>query len=143
MPELGTYALQAFHIEPKQEGGVHISYLPPSRVDEENEGQQDEAGIVNRNDNALLQNSVSPLEKEEILRTNQRIKIACQQMAGVIWKNEPNRTIISIVRDELVQKYGGARHYEEETVREWIKEVAPSEVRSRRGRPRKNGDEES
>lgn len=143
MPELGTYALQAFHIEPEQEGGVHIGYLSPRGVYEENEDQQDEVGIVNRNDNALLQNSSSPLEKEKILRTNQRIKIACQQIAGIIWKYDRKRTIASVVKDELIEKYGGAASYNEDTVREWLKVVAPPEVRSRRGRPRKNGDEDS
>jgi hypothetical protein len=40
----------------------------------------------------------------------------------------------------LIQKYGGANFYQEETVREWLKQVAPREVKNRRGRPRKNGD---
>ncbi|TXI18213.1 MAG: hypothetical protein E6Q62_07215 [Nitrosomonas sp.] len=143
MPELGTYALRAFHIEPEQEGGVHIGFFSPGGVDEESKDQQGEVGIVSRNSNVLSQNSVPFSEKEEVLRTNQRIKIACQQIASIIWKNDRNPTIASVVKNELIQKYGGAASYEEDTVREWIKQVAPSEVRNRRGRPRKNGGEES
>jgi hypothetical protein len=75
----------------------------------------------------------------EKIRPNQEARIACQQIAKGIWRKEPDRTIASVVRDELIQEFGGARPYEDETVREWIKVVAPQHVRDRRGAPRKNG----
>lgn len=40
-------------------------------------------------------------------------------------------------KDDLVLKYGGAQYYAEEVVRRWIKDVAPSEVSAKRGRPKK------
>ena len=76
------------------------------------------------------------------LRPSQAVRIACQQIASSIWRTQPDRTIASIVRDEIVQKLGGAEYYADETVREWIKEVAPANVSGRRGRPRKNGDKD-
>lgn len=79
---------------------------------------------------------------EAKLRVNQRIRIACQQIAIGIWREQPDRTIASVVKDELIQKYGGAASYNEATVREWVKVTAPPHVRQKRGRPRReNGSE--
>lgn len=75
----------------------------------------------------------------EKLRPNREARIACCQIAKIIWRDDQTRTIASVVRDELIQKYGGGNHYNDETVREWIKVVAPQEVRGRPGRPRNNG----
>ncbi len=85
----------------------------------------------------------SPMEEAaDKMRPNQEARIACQQIAKVIWQNEPDRTIASVVKDELIQKYGGGSFYMDETVREWAKVVAPPHVRSRRGAPRKNKGED-
>ena len=73
------------------------------------------------------------------MRPNQEARVACQQIAKVIWQNEPDRTIASVVRDELIQKFGGGSFYVDETVREWVKVVAPPDVKDRRGRPKKGG----
>ena len=73
------------------------------------------------------------------IRPSQEVKIACRQIAKIIWKNEPDRTIASVVKDELLQKYGGASHFVDDTVRDWIKDIAPLHVRERRGRPKKGG----
>lgn len=72
------------------------------------------------------------------LRPNQEAKAACQQIARAIWKKEPDRTIASVVKDELIQEYCDAQRYAPVTVREWVREVAPQDVSDRRGRPRKN-----
>jgi hypothetical protein len=85
----------------------------------------------------------SPMEAAaEKMRPNQEARIACQQIAKVIWEDEPDRTIASVVIDNLIQKYGGGRKYVDETVREWVKVVAPTHVRNRRGAPRKNRGED-
>ena len=47
-----------------------------------------------------------------------------------------------VVRDELIQKFGGGSFYVDETVREWVKVIAPLKVRNRRGAPRKNRGED-
>ena len=84
------------------------------------------------------------LEAAEKMRPNQEIRAACQQIAKVIWKHEPDRLIASVVKDDLIQKYGGGSSYVDATVREWVKVVAPPHVRAKRGRPKssKNGAEE-
>ncbi len=74
----------------------------------------------------------------EKFRPSQATAIACRQIAKAIWKDDKNRTIASIIKDELIQKYGGAAPFVDDTVREWIKVVAPPHIRNHRGRPRKN-----
>lgn len=74
------------------------------------------------------------------LRPNQKKRIACQQIAEVIWKDdEPSMTITAMIEHNLIKKYGGANYFEDETVRNWLSEVAPEGVRGRRGRRRKDG----
>lgn len=78
------------------------------------------------------------------LKPSQKARIASQQIASAIWKDDPTRTIASICKDELVLKYGGGAHFVEDTVRSWVKAVAPPEVSQKRGRPSKKnpaGDE--
>jgi len=123
MPEGGTLATSASHQEPEEEGGFSINYEYPIAKSER-----------------LDAKSESLLEEKMSLKHNQMIRVACQQVAKEIWANDISRTIPSIVQDELIQKYAGGRHYQDDTVKGWIKEVAPQEVKSRRGRPRKNND---
>jgi len=140
MPELGTLAMWATHIEPKNEGEYAICYDHPDFVSDRENRDKQESSVGTESESEVSSSSETP-RNEKTLRINQQIRIACQQIAGEIWRNEPNRTIASIVQDELIQKYGGAAYYEDDTVREWIKEIAPAEVKNRRGRPRKNRDE--
>lgn len=71
------------------------------------------------------------------LRQNQKAAIACQVIAGQIWKEHPNMTIADMVRREEIRTLGLGGHYEPETVRSWVREVAPSHVKNRRGRPKR------
>jgi hypothetical protein len=66
-----------------------------------------------------------------------RSRVACQEIAKVIWKERPDSTIAALVKDPLVRKYGGGAHFDDETVRRWLSKVAPEEVKAKRGRPRK------
>jgi len=94
-------------------------------------------------ENAVSENDTLTPSKQAAakLRPSQETAIACQQIAKAIWKKDPTRTIASVVKDPLLQEYGGAAHFQDETVREWVKQVAPPHVR-KPGRPRKNGDAE-
>lgn len=87
----------------------------------------------------LLSKAADAAEK---MRPNQEARIACRQIAKAIWKDEPDRRIDSVVRDELIQKYGGGGFFNDDTVRDWVKVVAPPQVRNRRGRPKKGGEVE-
>lgn len=143
MPEFGTYALRARHIEPTTEGEVYISYEHPDTIDTEENRHADDVTPSDQNDSTPSEQHANQSRNEPDLRQSQRIKLVCQQIATVIWKDDPTRTIASVARDELIQKYGGGAYYEHETVREWVKVIAPLEVRQKRGRPRKeNGDQE-
>lgn len=119
MPEGGTLALHARHQEPEENGLYSISYQS-----------------FNTDNNTDEQSEV-PQRK---VRDNQKIKLSCQQIASVIWKEQPDCTIPSMVKDERVQKYGGASYYEDDTVQRWLKEVAPQTAHRKPGRPRKNKD---
>ena len=82
-------------------------------------------------------------EHQRALRQNQAARVACRQVAAVLWQKNSNLRIAEVIRDELTQEYCGAKYFNEETIREWIKDIAPTHVRARRGRPtKKNGDED-
>lgn len=67
----------------------------------------------------------------------QLAKIVCKQIARVIWKDEPSKTIADMSKDERILKFGGGQYYSEEVVRRWVKEAAPTDVSAKRGRPKK------
>jgi hypothetical protein len=77
---------------------------------------------------------------ESKLRRNQEAKIACRQVARYIWQQDPTRTIASVIQDDIIQKQCGASFYDKETIRGWINDLAPDEIRSHRGRPKSNKD---
>lgn len=71
------------------------------------------------------------------LRDNQIARVASQQIARVIWKEEPDKTIAAMCKDERILKYGGAQYYVEEVIRRWLRQVAPAAISAKRGRPKK------
>ena len=86
---------------------------------------------------ATSMDSTAPvLERDKKLRDNQKSRMACEIVAASLWKREPKTTIAAMVQHEAIQQLCGGAHYDESTVREWIKVVAPDAVRQRRGRPR-------
>lgn len=90
------------------------------------------------------ESEISHLAKESSgafkrMRPSQEARIACRQIASVIWKDNPNRLIASVIEDELILKYGGGQNYQT-VLRDWIKDIAPPHVR-KPGRPKKGGEE--
>jgi hypothetical protein len=84
--------------------------------------------------------SPAPLSAElppKELRDNQIARIASQHIARVIWKDEPDKTIAAMCKDERVLRYGGAQYYAEPVVRRWIKVVAPRRSQRQKGTPKK------
>lgn len=80
----------------------------------------------------------APTDRDDsAVRPSTVAKVACQQIARGLWKEIPNMTIADMVKQPLVQQYGGAAVYTPATVREWLSAVAPLEVKNKRGRPRK------
>ena len=75
-------------------------------------------------------------------RACQRSRVACQVIAEALWKANPTMTIAAMSKNELVRTYGQSAHYSQETVYDWVKVVAPLEVREKRGRPKKQNPSE-
>jgi hypothetical protein len=96
----------------------------------------DGPGLAERAEESAVPSLSAELPPKE-LRDNQIARIASQQVARMIWKEEPDKTIAAVCKDERVLKYGGAQYYAEEVVRRWIKAVAAPEVSAKRGRPKK------
>jgi hypothetical protein len=75
---------------------------------------------------------------QEKYRVYQRRRIACQEIATNLWKSDPSMTIAAMVEHDAIQRLGGGQWNVSEVVRRWLADVAPQEVKARRGRPRKN-----
>ncbi|MEZ5489205.1 MAG: hypothetical protein R3F50_02685 [Gammaproteobacteria bacterium] len=124
MPEFGTRAFWAQHQEPDEPDGFSLVF----RLPEESSGEDSQP---------------SPSTEEAIpTRASQIAKLCAQQMATQLWKEHPDRTITAMADDEVIRRYSGASHYDARTVRKWLGEVAPVNVK-KKGRPRgKNSDEQ-
>ncbi|SDA16518.1 hypothetical protein SAMN05216315_1088 [Nitrosospira sp. Nsp18] len=78
-------------------------------------------------------------QPETKLRSLQIDKLVCQAIARTLWDSSPQMTIADMCKHEAVQRYGNGRLYKgEHTLRDWLSEVAPPEVKGKRGRPKKS-----
>jgi hypothetical protein len=78
-------------------------------------------------------------ELEIKLRPNQMDKPVCQAIARTLWDIYPQMTIADMCKHEAIQRYGNGKLYGGiHTLRGWLSEVAPPEVRGKRGRPKKS-----
>ncbi len=68
------------------------------------------------------------------LRPVQRTRIACQQIALVLWKADPTLTITAMVERDEIQRLGGAARWVPEVVQRWLSEVDPRDPSKKRGR---------
>jgi len=72
------------------------------------------------------------------LRPDQQAKVACQTIAKRIWAEHPDMTIEDMTKRREIRIDGNGQAYPgKNTVRNWVKLVAPAAVRKRRGRPKK------
>jgi hypothetical protein len=77
------------------------------------------------------------LKPQKKLRPNQKHKIECRKVAGILWKKYPNMTIADIInRNEIIEvsKKNDGNLYTEKTVRNWIKDLCPDRSAGRRRR---------
>ncbi|MDI1309720.1 MAG: hypothetical protein PSV17_09850 [Methylotenera sp.] len=73
------------------------------------------------------------------LRPSQADKIACQAIGRTLWDMYPNMTIAAMCMHEAIQKYGNGKIYKgAHTLRDWLSEVAPENVKGKKGRPKKS-----
>ena len=73
--------------------------------------------------------------KEKKLRTVQKHKIKCREVAEKIWRENPTITISGMIdKQEIldVTKRSDGNNYLEKTVRNWIKNLCPNREPGRR-----------
>lgn len=112
-------------------------WFPPGWKIEPDRFMDDESEEIDGESNDLANKDETNADRESKLRANQKAKIACQQIAEHLWKELPEINIANMVEHDFIQKYGGGAHYENETVRSWIQDLAPSNIKGKRGRPKK------
>lgn len=123
-PEFGGRALWAYHVEPEEVGDFSVRFdVPGTRPDE------------------ILQ-EVEPNPKAPALKANQKAKINVQRLAAQLWEEYPDRNIAEMLRDERIKQCAGAAHYTDGAIRKWLQQVAPINIKGKRGRPRKKPDED-
>ena len=76
--------------------------------------------------------------KPEInFRPNQIDKLVCQAISRTLWDIYPVMTISAMCQHDAIQIYGNGKQYiGEHTLRGWISEVAPENIKGKKGRPK-------
>lgn len=72
--------------------------------------------------------STSLDKKPKKLRPNQKDKLKCQQIATEIWSKYPILDIVQVAKHPDVEKIKG-RLYKPKTIHNWLKEIAPENVK--------------
>ncbi len=74
----------------------------------------------------------------ERLSHRQQSRILCRSIAAKYWEHSPDRTIESIIKDDVLLDFGGGKSYQgKNTLRDWIKDIDPRPKNARLGRPKK------
>ncbi|GKS70005.1 hypothetical protein W03_20090 [Nitrosomonas sp. PY1] len=63
-------------------------------------------------------------------------RIRCQAIASALWELDSTIHPIHIVRSKIIQQIGNGRTYDDETVKEWIKNVDPQKKRKKGAPPK-------
>jgi hypothetical protein len=73
------------------------------------------------------------------LDTKQKHRLLCREIAALLWRENPARTIADLSRDPAIRNIGGGKYYnDDKTIREWIKDLDPRpETMKKGGRPSK------
>jgi len=72
-------------------------------------------------------------EPEKPLRKSQRHMERCRAIAEYLWSKYPEATIADLIRSDDINKIGcEGRHYVDNTLREWIKNLCPDRTPGRR-----------
>ncbi|MBF0371704.1 MAG: hypothetical protein HQL52_19890 [Magnetococcales bacterium] len=74
-------------------------------------------------------------EPEKTLRNNQKDKIRCQTIAGILWEDNPGLSIASLIEHSHIRKHGNGNLYKDKTLRVWLSEIDPRSEEKKRGRP--------
>lgn len=70
-------------------------------------------------------------------RTSVIDKSICQAVAKTLWDIYPNMNITRMTKHPSILKYGGGSNYlGKNTLRDWLREVAPEHLKNKPGRPK-------
>lgn len=73
------------------------------------------------------------------LRSNQIDRLVCQAIARTLWDIYPNMTIADMCKHDAIQRYGNGKLYGGvHTLRDWLSEIAPDNIKGKKGRPKKS-----
>lgn len=71
------------------------------------------------------------------LRNEQKFRLMAREVAKRLWEKDPSLTVAKICKDEFILKYcSGANYTDDETIRNWIKDLNPKPIDERGGRPK-------
>lgn len=77
--------------------------------------------------------------KAQSLRPSQIDKLVCQAIAKTLWDIYPTMNITAMSEHSAILEHGGGKIYiGKNTLRDWVKDVAPENVRNKPGRPKTN-----
>lgn len=98
-----------------------------------NSYDQEEKKIVDENSKSESLTDITKLKESQI------DKIVCQAIARTLWDIEPDMTIASMCKHQAIQIYGNGKQYTGlHTLRNWLSEVAPDNIKGKKGRPKKS-----
>lgn len=90
-----------------------------------------------------LENELDDSEPSQIqiqaqpIRPSQIDKQICQAIAKTLWDIYPKMTITAMTKHNAILNHGGGKLYTgKNTLRDWVREVAPDNVRNKPGRPK-------
>ena len=80
----------------------------------------------------------SEVKKDKPLSVRDKAKLDCQQQAKSLWGLEENKNLLPAhMSKKLKTECQLGQHYQLETIKRWIREVAPKNVLNKHGRPPK------
>ncbi|HCN99444.1 MAG: hypothetical protein CL578_11280 [Alteromonadaceae bacterium] len=133
-PEYGTRASWARHEEPEEQGGFSLRFDIPEMGDAQN---------IKNLTNQKVSDGELDIDSATNLRPNQLTKLIVQRIALKIWEDPDNKdiNISQMARHEVILKYAGVEHYDHGTITKWVREIAPVNLKGKRGRPSDKSDE--
>lgn len=88
-------------------------------------------------------NNLPEIDKQTV-RRSLFDKELCQSIARTLWDIYPDIRIAQMAKHKAIQQYGNGRQYKgEHTLRDWLREIAPSHIKNQPGRPKKKPNDDA
>jgi hypothetical protein len=86
--------------------------------------------VKQREPETLIKANVNNRPKDE-----EADRLLCQAVACSLWEIDPNIHPAHMAKSKILQRFGHARHYTQDTIKKWIYEVDPRKDQRSAGRP--------